>query len=118
MCATGDVNGSQQELRGVPVGGEEQDAGEHEVAPDDPAEPEPVLLECDVQEERRPEDVAGPDHDLGEARLNVPGEVRRDEVGEEQHPDREPRSGMPRQAAPTPAASASRVCPCADPLVP
>ena len=83
------------ELVGVPVRGEQQRPGEDEVAPHDPAQADPVALARRVEEERRPEDVAGPDERHRVAWMDVPRERARHEVREEQHPDREPgrRSG-------------------------
>ena len=95
------------ELASVPVRGKQESPGEREVAPHDPAKPEPAPLERRVQEEGRPEHVARADERLREARLDVPGEVVRDELGEEQEPHREPgRSGGAEQ---TPA-EACRLC--------
>ena len=96
-----------EELLSVPVRGEQEDPGEDEVAPHDPAEPQPAALERRVEKEGRPEDVAGADEHLREARLDVPGEEARDELGEEEEPHREPgRSGGAEQ---TPA-EACRLC--------
>ena len=94
------------ELLGVPVRGQQEGSREHEVAPHDPAEPQPAPLERRVEEEGRPEHVAGADERLREARLDVPGEVVRDELGEEEEPHREPgRSGgaeqTPAEACPS-----------------
>ena len=94
MCADGPER-IPVELVGVPVRGQQQRPGEDQVAPYDPAQADPVAFTRRVEEERRPEDVAGPDERHRVARMDVPGEGARHEVREEQHPDREPgcRSG-------------------------
>ena len=57
------------ELVEVPVGGEQQRPGEREVALYDPAQAQPVPSDGGVEEEERPEDVAGADERLGGAGL-------------------------------------------------
>jgi hypothetical protein len=84
------LEGVPVELLGVPVRGQQEGSRENEVAPHDPAEPQPAPLERRVEKEGRPEHVARADKCLREARLDVPGEVVRDELGEEEEPHREP----------------------------